>query len=90
MKVKGLKGETVSGRNRYLTSIEIAKKYFKGNKNIVVVTGNVLAATLASTEPMPIFLSDINGGNEEVYSYIKENKSSKVYIIGEKIQYRKA
>lgn len=87
LKSMGLEVERISGDNRYITSLEIAKKL--GNiSQIALVNGvtgipdAVSVAPVAATKKMPIVLVSPNEGTKVFDEYIKNNNITTSYIIG--------
>ncbi|ADK14763.1 MULTISPECIES: cell wall-binding repeat-containing protein [Clostridium] len=76
------------GQNRYETSIKIAEQ-LNFNGQVVVVNGENFAdalsiAPIAAEKSMPVILTLPNTLPESVANYIKNNKITKTYVIGEK------
>ncbi|MEY8762572.1 MULTISPECIES: cell wall-binding repeat-containing protein [Clostridium] len=85
----GIKPERLGGRNRYETSVEIARKLGdSGNiSNIVVASGagyadSLSIAPIAASKGMPILLSERDVLPDATSSYIKGRNISKTYVIG--------
>lgn len=86
-----VKGETenrISGKNRYLTSLAVAKEYEKNFEfdTVIVVNGDnypdaLSASGLAGKYNAPILLTSKDNTQAEVLAYIK-NKANKVIIVG--------
>lgn len=86
-----VKGETenrISGKNRYLTSLAVAKEYEKNFEfdTVIVVNGDnypdaLSASGLAGKYNAPILLTSRDNTQAEVLAYIK-NKANKVIIVG--------
>lgn len=86
-----VKGETenrISGKNRYLTSLTVAKEYEKNFEfdTVIVVNGDnypdaLSASGLAGKYNAPILLTSKDNTQAEVLAYIK-NKANKVIIVG--------
>ena len=80
----------ISGANRYLTSLEIAKILWNShgyNKTIVLAHGTITAdalaaSTYATQEKYPIILTDTKGMETNTKNYLKDSNISKVVIIG--------
>lgn len=79
-----------SGKDRYETSLEIAKKFAEVNggiKKVVIASGEDYPDALSSSivskvENAPILLVRNNKLPEEVGKFIKENKVEKAIVIG--------
>lgn len=86
-----VKGEEkrISGSNRYLTSLEVAKEYKKefGELNTVIIASgedypDALSASSAAAQlNAPILLVTKDGVNEKVLSFVKEN-AKKIVVVG--------
>ncbi|MEJ8751616.1 cell wall-binding repeat-containing protein [Lagierella sp. ICN-221743] len=86
-----VKGEErrISGINRYLTSLEVAKEYKKefGELNKVIIASgedypDALSASSAAAQlNAPILLVTKDGVNEKVLSFIKEN-AKEIVVVG--------
>ena len=87
LKNKGVEVERVSGKDRYATSVEIAKK-IGTDKGIVLATGESFVDALsispiAAAKGMPVILVPKDEVTPEIKDYIDSNKGlSKVYIMG--------
>ncbi|KAA8666394.1 cell wall-binding repeat-containing protein [Clostridium sp. HV4-5-A1G] len=89
-KLEGLNIKTTRlwGQNRYETSIKIAEQ-LNFNGQVVVVNGEnfpdaLSIAPIAAEKSMPIILTLPNTLPESAANYVKNNKITKTYIIGEK------
>ncbi|NMH75183.1 S8 family serine peptidase [Bacillus sp. RO2] len=88
LKVAGVKDVVrVSGSNRYLTSVEVAKKFYPESTAVGISSGKVFPDALsgshfASKNNMPIVL--VNGSTmvNELTEYLKEAKVEQYYIYG--------
>ena len=90
MELKDLKIKTtrISGKNRYETSVNIAKQ-MKTSTQAVVATGSTFAdalsiAPVAGSQKMPILLTKPNGLPAEVKAHFAAKAYSKTFIIGGK------
>ncbi|MDE4085325.1 cell wall-binding repeat-containing protein [Planococcus maritimus] len=90
MELKDLKIRTtrISGKNRYETSVNIAKQ-MKTSTQAVVATGSTFAdalsiAPVAGSQKMPILLTKPNGLPAEVKAHFAAKAYSKTFIIGGK------
>lgn len=89
-KLEGLNIKTTRlwGQNRYETSIKIAEQ-LNFNGQVVIVNGEnfpdaLSIAPIAAEKSMPIILTLPNTLPESAANYVKNNKITKTYIIGEK------
>lgn len=78
----------ISGKDRYGTSVNIAKE-MKTSTQAVVATGSTFAdalsiAPVAGNQKMPILLTKPNGLSPEVKTYLASKKIAKTLIIGGK------
>lgn len=86
-----VKGEErrISGTNRYLTSLEVAKEYkkeFGELDKVIIASGedypDALSASSAAAQlNAPILLVTKDGVNEQVLSFVKEN-AKEIVVIG--------
>jgi uncharacterized protein YbbC (DUF1343 family)/putative cell wall-binding protein len=83
---KGLSVTRIWGKDRYETSIEVAKKI--GNLvSVAIVSGEdfpdaVSVSSIAAIKQMPILLTGKNSLPSSTESFIKDNNISKGYIVG--------
>lgn len=82
--IKKIHEKTISGNNRYETSVEVSKKFSKPVENAVLVNGEkpgdaVASIPLAGFKSAPIMLVD-NQENYALGAYLSENKSIKELI----------
>ncbi|WP_052356601.1 cell wall-binding repeat-containing protein [[Clostridium] dakarense] len=93
LKAMDITVERISGKDRYETSLEIAKilsDYIRPISNIAVVNGvtglpdAVSIAPIAANKNMPIILASPSEGTKLFDQYIKENNIKKSYVIGNK------
>lgn len=83
------KEKRISGSNRYLTSLEVAKEYkkeFGGLDTVIIASGEdypdaLSASSVAAKLNAPIVLATKDGINEKVLSFVKEN-AKKIVIVG--------
>lgn len=86
LKNKGLKVIRKQGKNRYETSIEVAKEM--GTSNGAAITSGenfpdaLSIASIAASKLMPIILTVPNKLPDSTRQFINENNSSKYYVIG--------
>lgn len=79
----------INGSGRYSTAIEVAKSIGSSNE-LFITTDNdqspdsLAAGPVAATKQAPILLATKEGLTEDTLTYIKSQKLSKVYLIGEK------
>lgn len=91
LKALGIKATSIkriSGKNRYETSVNIAKQ-MKTSTQAVVATGSTFAdalsiAPVAGSQKMPILLTKPNGLPAEVKAHFAAKSYSKTFIIGGK------
>lgn len=91
LKALGIKATSIkriSGKNRYETSVNIAKQ-MKTSTQAVVATGSTFAdalsiAPVAGSQKMPILLTKPNGLPAEVKAHFAAKAYSKTFIIGGK------
>jgi len=86
--IKATKIKRISGKNRYETSVNIAKQ-MKTSTQAVVATGSTFAdalsiAPVAGSQKMPILLTKPNGLPAEVKAHFAAKAYSKTFIIGGK------
>ena len=82
--VKKIHEKTISGNNRYETSVEVSKKFSKPVENVVFINGEnpedaVASIPLAEFKSAPIILVD-NQENFALGAYLSENKTVKELI----------
>lgn len=80
---------TYAGKNRYNTSLEIAKKGFKNVKTVVLTSGvdfpDALSASVVSKYvDGPILLSDVSSIDNEMVKYIKNGNITRLIVVGGK------
>ena len=87
LKSMGLNVVRISGEDRYLTSLEIAKKLVNVSE-IAVVNGEkgladaVSIAPVAADKNMPIVLASSTNGTKVFNEFIESNKIKTSYVIG--------
>lgn len=86
LKKMDIECERISGKDRYETSINIAKKLDMSSK-IILATGSNFAdslsiAPIAAIEQIPILLCNQSGTNDYIKEYLKDKHIDKTYIIG--------
>lgn len=77
----------VSGYNRYNTSVELSKKYFKSSKRAIIASGEgyadaLVGGTMASQVGIPIFLVQKNSVSKEVLDELKKLSVEELFILG--------
>lgn len=77
----------LAGADRFLTSLEIAKKSYPTTENIVIANGDIsadalAAGPLANELNAPILLVKSASMKEEIQDYIEKSGGEKIYIIG--------
>lgn len=87
MNIPDIKSEQIGGKNRFDTSLKIAKKYFPDIKKTILASGDTYidslsASNLVGKENMPILLNNGNQLRKDVEEYIKNNKVSNVLLVG--------
>lgn len=85
--IPNIKAEQIGGKNRFDTSLKIAKKYFTDIKKTILASGDIYidslsASNLAGKENIPILLNDGNQLRKDVKEYIENNKVSNVFLVG--------
>ncbi|GAA0726892.1 hypothetical protein GCM10008905_23850 [Clostridium malenominatum] len=87
LKVMGIKVTRIGGKDRYETSLEVAKKLGKP-KQIAIVNGSyfedaVSMAPIAAIKGMPVLLVGKDTIQSDVMNYINSNKNAEqIYVIG--------
>ncbi|MBU5485715.1 cell wall-binding repeat-containing protein [Clostridium sp. MSJ-11] len=87
LKAMGIKTTRIGGKDRYETSLEVAKKLGKP-KQIAIVNGSyfedaVSMAPIAAIKGMPILMVGKDSVDSKVMSYINSNKKAEqIYVIG--------
>lgn len=79
--------ERIAGANRIETSVEIGRKYFSVDSNVILANGYTLVDALscgyyATIKDEPIFVISHDGKNEVVTKYFKENFSDLTILGG--------
>ncbi|KZL89554.1 cell wall-binding repeat-containing protein [Clostridium magnum] len=86
LKNKGLKVIRKQGKNRYETSIEVAKEIGTSNGAVIASGENfpdaLSIASIAASKQMPIILTVPNKLLDVTKQFIDDNNSSKYYVIG--------
>lgn len=86
LKSKGLKVIRIQGKDRYETSVEVAKEV--GTNNGVAITSGenfpdaLSIASIAASKQMPILLTLPNTLLDSTRQFINSNNSSKYYVVG--------
>ena len=86
--IKAANIKRIHGKNRYETSVNIAKE-IKTSTEAFVVTGSTFAdalsiAPIAGSKKMPILLTRSNALSPEVKAHLASKTFNKVYVIGGK------
>lgn len=81
--------ERISGTDRYSTSVEISKKYFKKADTVIVASGRnnadaLVSSSLAKVNNAPILLTEKDTIPNSVMTEIKRLEAKKVIIAGGK------
>ena len=85
--IEGLKGDRISGINRYETSTKIAEKYYAGKTNKALLANGVnsidalSAINLVVSENAPVLLTAYDSLDND-FSKFLENNTNKVYVLG--------
>lgn len=86
LKASGYEIQRIGGKDRYETSVLIAKEISNSSSAIIASGENfpdaLSISSIAGKLKMPILLSSKDGISDSVKKYISENKISKVYIVG--------
>ncbi|WP_270940552.1 cell wall-binding repeat-containing protein [Romboutsia lituseburensis] len=88
LKAMNLNVERISGKDRYETALQVAKKLGDVSE-VAVVNGQkgladaVSVAPVAASKNMPILFSSPTEGTKISDSYIKDEKVTKSYVIGQ-------
>ncbi|MBC2575793.1 cell wall-binding repeat-containing protein [Peptostreptococcus canis] len=82
-----IKVDRVSGGDRFDTSVEMSKKYFKTSETVIIASGEnypdaLSAAALAGVEKAPILLVSKDNIKKSVLDEIKRLGAKKVIIVG--------
>lgn len=87
----GLQVERASGPNRYATSINFAKAYFKNANRVVIASGvdaklpdGLAGGALGGLKAAPVILSQANTLPKEVEGYFKDHEIMVSYLLGGK------
>lgn len=87
MNIKGLKGDRISGINRYETSTKIAEKYYQGNNDKVVLANGtnyidaLSAINLVLSKKAPVLLAKTDALDASVSKYLEKNAKG-AYLLG--------
>lgn len=87
LSAQGISSERLGGKNRYETSVQIAKQVGNSSGEVSIVSGLDFAdglsiSSVAATRNMPILLTEKNQLPSEVLNYLNGLNISKTYIIG--------
>lgn len=86
IKSLGISTTRISGKDRYDTSLEVAKEIGCSNGAFIAVGDNyadaLSASSIAGIKQMPILLTPKDKLPDKTYSFIKENNANKNYILG--------
>ena len=81
--------DRISGENRVLTSVEVAKKYFPTTDVIFVATGEAFADALSGgplaaqfNGPMLLINTNKNELEDKMVAYIKSSGAEKIVVLG--------
>ncbi len=79
--------DRVSGKNRYITSINLSKKNFNKASNIIITSGEdfpdaISSGSLSQVLNAPIILVDKDITTQEIKDEIKRLEPKKIYIVG--------
>lgn len=77
----------IAGSDRYQTSVEVAKRFYKDSKNALLASGMVFpdglsSISLAMKNDAPVLLTSRNSLPTSVDKYIKESKVESLTIVG--------
>ncbi|GAB6168163.1 hypothetical protein JCM1393_06230 [Clostridium carnis] len=83
----GVSSKRLGGRNRYETSVEIAKQLDSDTREAVIVSGLTFAdglsiSPIAASRNSPILLTEKNAIPQEVRDYMNDKGINKTFIIG--------
>lgn len=86
--LNGFTGERIAGKDRYQTSLALAKKSFENNENAILANSKVFADSLSAVSiaknyKAPIILTDNENLTQSAKSYL-ENMKSVTIVGGEK------
>lgn len=87
MNIKGLKGDRISGINRYETSTKIAEKYYQGNSDKVLLANGtnyidaLSAINLVLSKKAPVLLAKTDALDASVSKYLEKNAKG-AYLLG--------
>ena len=87
MNIKSLKGDRISGINRYETSTKIAEKYYQGNNDKVVLANGtnyidaLSAINLVLSKKAPVLLAKTDALDASVSKYLEKNAKG-AYLLG--------
>ncbi|WP_270180139.1 cell wall-binding repeat-containing protein [Alkalihalobacillus sp. CinArs1] len=89
LKEDGLTVDRVSGKDRYETSVEIARTYDFAASNVFFANGDVFidalpGSSLAAAMQAPVLLTQKDTLPKSVDSYLKGSHSTNVYLLGGK------
>nr|WP_314279082.1 cell wall-binding repeat-containing protein [uncultured Peptostreptococcus sp.] len=89
LKDKGLTVSRVSGSDRFATSMDLAKKLVdnKASNKLVLINGYkntdaLTVSSLATSESIPVIMTDGNNISNSVKKFIKDNDIKEVIIVG--------
>lgn len=83
----GVKTERVSGKNRFLTALEVARKYYPNTDRIAIVNGSNFSDALSASRitydmDMPVLLSSSGQLHPQVQQYIEQSDVKEVILVG--------
>ncbi|MDO5018372.1 MAG: cell wall-binding repeat-containing protein [Lagierella massiliensis] len=87
--VNKIEKTSFSGKSRYLTSLDIAKKGFSNAKSIVLVSGEdfpdaLSASNIAKYVKGPILLTNSSSIDKNIVDYIKNSEINRIIVVGGK------
>ncbi|WP_300409274.1 cell wall-binding repeat-containing protein [Lagierella sp.] len=85
--LKNIDKTIFSGRDRYLTSLEVAKKGFNDVRTVILVSGEdfpdaLSASNVAKYVSGPILLTSSTGINKDIVDYIKGGDITRLIVVG--------
>lgn len=80
-----IKGERIAGKDRYETSLQIAKKLYPNPKNVILVSGEnypdaLSAVSLSKKDKAPVVLVKRYGMSDDVKKYVEN--ADKITVVG--------
>ncbi len=85
--ITGVKPQRISGSDRYITSVEVARASFSNPDKVIFASGEVfvdalVAAPLSQKLDSPIILVQKSGISSKIREYLGSNAFENMYIIG--------